>query len=266
MYSFYSVDSVKIPTLLSMGCASDTNETHFGPTMRNEYIIHYVVSGKGYFNGNAVEAGYGFLISPKMVEYYYADQSDPWSYLWIISNDPEMDSFFKMHAPDPKTGIFKFKNKHVVKGIIESMKLAKDQRFFSTAQLTEYFLQIYNNCVYPMDAKLSTNARIYFDFSVNYIDSHMHLNVSVEELCEKLGVSQPYLYKVFKSECGHSPKQYILERKLALSEELLRETDFSVSKISMSVGFCDVLAFSRFFSKKTGLSPSAYRKNMQTKE
>lgn len=259
-YSFASYDSVKIPILLSIGYSSDINETKFGPATRNEYLIHYVVSGKGYFNGNVVEEGSGFLISPKTFEHYYADKEDPWTYLWIISKDPDMEYFFKMHSADSKTGIFQFRHKHIVERIIEIMRHSKGECFFSSAQLTEYFLTIYNNCIYTENKSFSSSAKVYFDFSVNYINSNLHTELSVANLCEKLGISQPYLYKVFKNECGLSPKQYMLDRKLTYAEQLLAETDLSVSEIAMSVGFFDVLAFSRFFSKRMGESPREYRK------
>ena len=92
-YSLSAYDSLKAPAILTIGCSSDINETKFGPATRNEYLIHYVVSGKGYFNGSPVGEGEGFLITPHSYEHYYADESDPWAYLWIISKDSEMDFF-----------------------------------------------------------------------------------------------------------------------------------------------------------------------------
>lgn len=264
-YSFASCDLIKMPVLLSIGCSSDINETRFGPATRNEYLIHYVVSGKGFFNGNAVGAGEGFLISPNTFEHYYSDKDDPWTYLWFISKDPEMEYFFKMHSAEHKTGIFRFHHKHIVENIIEKLKNSKSNRFFSSTQITEYFLTIYNNCISTANKSFSSSAKVYFDFSVNYINSNLCTEISVEGLCKKLGISQPYLYKIFKNECGRSPKQYILDCKLAYAEQLLVETDLFVSEIAVSVGFFDALAFSRFFSKKTGESPREYRKSARRK-
>ncbi len=262
-HHFFSSDNVRIPSLLSMGCSSDTRITRFGPSSRNVYLIHYVVSGKGYFNGHPVEAGKGFLISPRMFEHYYPDENDPWTYLWIISDDPVMDVFFRMYNPNTETGIFSFRNKYVVENIIARMELETDPTFFSTAQLTEWFLNIYNNCINVPSERAPSSARRYYDFSVSYINSNLHLEGSVDELCRRLGISQPYLYKIFKEECGRSPKQYILDRKLLYAEQLLSETDFTVSEVATSVGFSDPLCFSRFFSKRTGLSPTVYRKEIR---
>ena len=62
----------------SIGFSADINVTKFGPIQRNLYIVHYVTKGKGYFNGNVVNAGQGFLIYPLMMEEYFPDKDDPW--------------------------------------------------------------------------------------------------------------------------------------------------------------------------------------------
>jgi transcriptional regulator GlxA family with amidase domain len=46
----------------------------------------------------------------------------------------------------------------------------------------------------------------------------------------------------------------------------LTETNISITDIAISVGFDDVLSFSKFFSKYEKISPSQYRKKKQTKQ
>ena len=96
-------DSVQIPQIYSIGFSDDPQITRFGPSVRNQYIVHYVLSGKGRFNGTRVEKGQGFLIVPGMREEYYPDEKEPWSFLWIISEDPQMEYFFNAHAQPPLT-------------------------------------------------------------------------------------------------------------------------------------------------------------------
>ena len=59
---------------------------------------------------------------------------------------------------------------------------------------------------------------------------------------------------------GMSPKQYILEKKIARAKEFLDATEASILEISNSVGFLDPLYFSRIFKKKVGVGPEEYRK------
>lgn len=64
----------------------------FGPFVRNHYLFHYIISGKGMLyshaaNGNIheyrLDAGQGFLICPGQINLYTADEKDPWKYVWI---------------------------------------------------------------------------------------------------------------------------------------------------------------------------------------
>jgi len=262
-YHYFCDEKIPVPALDSMGYSANFEFTRFGPAKRNCYLIHYVLSGKGYFNGNPVSSGQGFLITKGQAEHYYADKSDPWAYLWVISSDEQMQKFFTLHNADPNSGIFDFHNLQFLESIAKSFSMMPNgiyfDRRFSPLQLSEYFLGIYNNCVYLPENNKQSNAKQYFDFATNYVNAFLHLPITVDSLCEKLGVSQPYLYRIFKQESGVSPKEYLQRQKLITAKKLLAETDFLISEIAASVGFTDALAFSKFFSKAEKISPSAYR-------
>ncbi len=59
----------------------------WGPAVRNHFLFHYVISGKGRLEVNygtyTVEAGQGFLLCPQQISTYYADPDDPWTYTWV---------------------------------------------------------------------------------------------------------------------------------------------------------------------------------------
>jgi len=60
---------------------------HFVHAVRNHYIIHYIVDGKGtYFSGGKkfeLSKGDGFLIIPSVNTVYQACDDDPWEYYWV---------------------------------------------------------------------------------------------------------------------------------------------------------------------------------------
>ncbi|MBR2907718.1 MAG: helix-turn-helix domain-containing protein [Clostridia bacterium] len=261
-YDFSPRDSVTPPRHIRIGCSADPRVTRYGPSHRNMYLIHYVTAGKGYFNGNSVKAGQGFLITPGMAEHYYPDEKAPWTYLWIITTDPAIEYFFEQHAADPESGIFQYRNVGVVESIMKRLMTETSPFRFSAMQTLEYFLNIFNHCVYTPPKNKTSNEKLYFDYAVEYISAALSSPIMVEELCQRLGVSQAYLYKVFKNNVAISPKQYILQSKLLQAQLLLKESDLSISEVGDAVGFSDVLAFSRFFSSRTGCSPTDYRKGI----
>lgn len=258
-YNFHPYDSVTVPKNIVIGCSSDPRVTRYGPTRRNQYLIHYVFSGTGSFNGHTVKAGQGFLTTPGIAEHYYPDEKDPWCYLWFISTDPAIEYFFNQCAADPESGIFQYRNVGVVESIAKRLMTETNTLHFSYTQILEYFLTIFNHCVYTASKDKISSEKLYFDYAVEYINNSISSPVTVEELCLRLGISQAYLYRAFKNHVGCSPKQYILQAKLLQAQLLLRESSLSISEVGSAVGFTDALAFSRFFSARAGCSPSEYR-------
>lgn len=59
----------------------------FGPDVRLNYLIHYVISGKGLFETDSrryfLSKGQCFLIEPGVSTFYQVDSQEPWSYLWL---------------------------------------------------------------------------------------------------------------------------------------------------------------------------------------
>lgn len=257
-HQLIAADSVQIPKIYAIGFSDDPTVTRFGPSVRSQYIIHYVLSSKGFFNGNRVDKGSGFLIVPGMNEEYHSDESDPWSFLWIISEDPVMKFFFSHHRANEKTGIFKFHNMYELDLVAKNLMSATNN-FATTAQISELFLHIFNSCILNDSASQISITKIYFDFAVNYIKTNLHLPITVTAICDKIGITQPYLYTIFKQEINVSPKQYISNCKIAEAKKLLANTAFSISLIANSVGYENVLNFSKFFSKQTHMSPTEYR-------
>ena len=172
-YHYFTRDPVVIPKLYSIGYATDTSVTRYGPARRNQYLIHYIISGKGIFNGTELGRGEGFVTTPGMFEYYYPSNEDPWTYLWIISYDPAIESIIEMHNADMETGIFKFQNIRVVEDTVKHLLTTEDGFAFSNTEITEMYLSIFNNCVYLKSNTKTTNAQMYLNYTVKYISSNL---------------------------------------------------------------------------------------------
>lgn len=78
-------------------------------------------------------------------------------------------------------------------------------------------------------------------------------------LAASVHVSESHLIRKFRSTFGETPHRYLQRRRIERAMFLLRETDDSISRICIDVGFSSLGAFSRTFSEIIGVSPSAYR-------
>ena len=259
--NIFSAGQTPLLHIRYMGCNRKPHLVNIGPMLRNSYIIHYVIAGKGFYNGNPVETGQGFLIAPGRVEEYHADPRDPWDLLWVVSEDPDMANLFPAFEADPETGIFSYDYVSALRHTAEQMFLMP-RRVVSCAELLELFLGIYKHqdkSVLRRSEQSRTES--YVAFALNYIHVNYQSAISVGELTELLGISQPYLFRIFKGATGRSPKQYISDYRLLQAKKLLRETDLTVSEVAASVGYSDAFAFSKFFAAHQGMAPLKYRKN-----
>ena len=98
-YSLAAVPSPLSINIVHTGFSDDVNITRWGPGKRNSYIIHYVLEGKGIFNGTPLHKGQGFLITKGTLHEYHSDAADPWTYFWIIMDGEEawMEQCFSLN-------------------------------------------------------------------------------------------------------------------------------------------------------------------------
>lgn len=72
----------------------------WGPGVRDHYLIHYVAKGKGRYevNGQWVElsAGDCFLVYPKSIVTYQADEKDPGNMPGLASREVMQNSFCRL--------------------------------------------------------------------------------------------------------------------------------------------------------------------------
>ena len=117
-------------------------------------------------------------------------------------------------------------------------------------------------------SEMSANRQqlVRFEPVLLYIEEHYREPLSLSQLAALMGVSTTYFSNSFKSVFRISPKQYILNKRLAKSRQLLLETDRSIREIAWEVGFENENYFSEFFSTKIGQSALKYRQGALSKK
>lgn len=91
---------------------------------------------------------------------------------------------------------------------------------------------------------------------------HMHYqdeNLSLDDICEALSISNSYFSSVFKKETGNSFIGYLTEFRMEKAARLLVQTNEKSYYIAKSVGYSDPNYFSYVFKRQYGVSPSKYR-------
>lgn len=82
---------------------------------------------------------------------------------------------------------------------------------------------------------------------------------TVAGVAAALGLSTSHCSARFRRETGVALKPWLDRVRAGAAERLLAASDLPVGEVALTLGFADVFAFSRFFTRTTGLGPRAWR-------
>ena len=79
-------------------------------------------------------------------------------------------------------------------------------------------------------------------------------------IAARLGVSDRHLRRIFESQFGVSPLQYLQTRRLLAAKQLIADTRLSMTQVALASGFASVRRFNAAFLAHYGLNPTALRR------
>jgi AraC-like DNA-binding protein len=98
--------------------------------------------------------------------------------------------------------------------------------------------------------------------AVQAIENEWNLNEKMEKYAALCNMSPSYFYREFREYAGMSPAKYRNYIRINVAKSDLLNTNMTVKEIAEKVGFDDALYFSRIFSSITGMSPTAFKREM----
>lgn len=98
---------------------------------------------------------------------------------------------------------------------------------------------------------------------VEYIDAHLRIAPSLEELARRVGLSPSHFAKKFRHTTGLSLHRFVNRRRIAVSLELLKDHSASLAHTSLDLGFSSQSHFTRLFSDLTSMTPARYQKQFK---
>ena len=84
-------------------------------------------------------------------------------------------------------------------------------------------------------------------------------NISVEQIAEESGISVSLLRKLFVDYCGVSPVHFLQNLRISRAEEMLKNSNLSISEIALTCGFENSGYFIRFYRRRYGTPPGRRR-------
>lgn len=99
----------------------------------------------------------------------------------------------------------------------------------------------------------------YVEECKNYITRHKNKKITINDICENIGLSKTHLSKLFLQEEGVTIHQYIIEMRLDMGANLLKFSNESITTIAEYLCFNSQSHFGKVFKDKFGITPQKYR-------
>jgi hypothetical protein len=109
----------------------ECNSSHFyGPIERSEYLIRYILEGKGTYKVYDTTYYLGrhqlFLICPGVTTYYVAERNEPWKYIWIAFNGIKAKTYLEWAHLDEQHLIGEFDKPDLLVGYVQGILNARE--------------------------------------------------------------------------------------------------------------------------------------------
>ena len=92
-----------------------------------------------------------------------------------------------------------------------------------------------------------------------YIDRHYKENIKLADIAKSVHANTYYISHLFRSEIGLSPMKYVILRRMGEAQNLLINTQLTITEIATRVGYNNSNYFQNAFKSATGITPGDYR-------
>lgn len=95
--------------------------------------------------------------------------------------------------------------------------------------------------------------------ALHYIEENLEGNLGLADIAADGGLSVSNLKHIFRRATGQPVYQYVIQRRIALAERLLRNSALSISEVALAAGFSHHSHLARHLRRWRGTTPSVIR-------
>ena len=248
----------------------------YGPAARNHYLFHYVISGTGTLMSDdsagrthtyQIRSGQGFMIFPKQVNTYIADEKLPWEYAWVEFDGLKAKESLEMAGLTMDSPIYHPGARDLSLELKNEMLYIAQHSDQSPFHLIGHLYLMLDYLTRSSSKRLMQTGKIrdfYIKEAISFIEQNFQNDISVEDIAGFCNLNRSYFGKIFRDTLGKSPQEFLISYRMSKAAELLKLTELSVGDISSAVGYLNQLHFSRAFKKIYGTSPRQWRNENKT--
>ncbi len=188
------------------------------------------------------------------------DKGTPWEMLWftVWDNHP----YFYPSSEDYDVLHFTRANelRDLAKAIKKEEKENDSQSETALSHYENLFLINVKRSLNWVNQGYHTKARMLLNDLWSAVTKELNKPWSVDDLCQKAGLSKTHLNRICQENYGESPAQKVKRMKMQEAKFLLLNSDESIGGIAYSTGYSSLAIFSHAFKDYYGISPQDFRK------
>jgi AraC-like DNA-binding protein len=245
----------------------------FGPAARNHFLFHYVLSGKGILYSDDdrnktmeynLEGEQGFMIWPGQRNTYKADESDPWTYMWVEFDGLKAKELVKQSALTFNRPVYSTRNPEEHERMKKELQYIVDHDNSPPIELMGHFYLFINALIGSSAPGVRTSGGglqfFYVNEAMKYVEQHYQDDITVEDIAAYCNLNRSYLGKVFRTVLKTNLQDFLIRYRINRACELMKISKQPIGEICVMVGYPNLFNFSRAFKRITGQSPSEWRK------
>ncbi|MBE5882712.1 MAG: helix-turn-helix domain-containing protein [Lachnospiraceae bacterium] len=273
-------DEPGIPVYIVNGRLSDSVNYHFLCHWHEDMEFVYVVDGTMdyYVNGKSISLKTGdlILINSGRLHYAYSDTRKECHYYCVIlhpslitSNKKLYEKYISPIVSTCEPDYYIFKSDDDITKLILAIHDAKTGsspsyeldviNLFQTLwiQLYHRTLPYHHTEVPDSDPDLATQREM-----VSFIYQNYSNMITLGDIAASGQVCRSKCCQIFKKYMGQSPMDFVNSYRLECSQQLLENTNMSITDICLACGFNHQSYFTKQFRLKYHCTPKSYRKGL----
>lgn len=177
---------------------------------------------------------------------------------------PSFDLFYQ--SDDEFNCIIPFESEELGKvefffdSIIEQLSVQPDNMWSCRARMAVIRIFDYAANLYEGLFGVNQESDTLVDCILTFIEFNLEKQFTIEWLSREYSTNRTTLMADFKRVTGKTINEFVLDKRIDLSKQILAFTNISIEELALKCGFSSQSYFTRAFKKKTGLSPMQFRK------
>lgn len=193
-----------------------------------------------------------------------AIEADDYNIKCKLFNYPSFDFFY--NKDDIYEGIIPiekelaYKIEFLINSIKEQLEIQPDNMWSCRARaalirIFDYAAKSYKNMYF---CNIENDTVV--DCVLNYIEFNYDKKMSIENFCKWNNTNRTTLMKEFKKATGKTITNFVIDKRIEISLQILSFTNIPIDEIAEKCGFSSQSYFCKVFKDRIGVLPSKYRK------